>query len=283
MTDADEPPFGAFAPSPMQMRARRLAHALPDNYWGRRAASLLIGPAGARARRAFDVDIFGSQRARLHPYDNICEKRVYATPQLWDAKERAALARAISQSADGVFRFVDIGANVGLYALYARARCLDAVKTLRAICVEPDPEMRARLAFNAAASGAEEDLAVLPYAAAGEDGPVRFAVNVESRGMSRIDPAGGLRVEGRSILSILREEGLARVDAMKIDIEGHEYAVLESFFADAPDALLPELLILEISHERENRRAGALALESGYRELFRTRLNLVAIRAQASG
>ncbi|GAB4527496.1 MAG: FkbM family methyltransferase [Amphiplicatus sp.] len=283
MTDADRPPFGAFAPSPMQARARRLAHALPANYWGRRAASLLLGPAGARARRPFDVEIFGSQRARLHPYDNICEKRVYATPQLWDAKERAALARAISQSADGVFRFVDIGANVGLYALFARARCLDAGKTLRALCVEPDPEMRARLAFNAAASGAEAELAVLPYAAAGQDGPLRFAVNVESRGMSRIDPAGGLRVAGRTVLSILREAGLERVDAMKIDIEGHEYPALEAFFAGAPDALLPSLLILEISHESEERRASALALERGYRELFRTRLNLVAARDQASG
>lgn len=283
MIDTDEHPFGAFAPSPAQERARRLAQALPANYWGRRAASLLLGLTGARMRRAFDVEIFGSQRARLRPYDNICEKRVYATPQLWDAEERAALARTISESVDGVFHFVDIGANVGLYALFARARCLDAGKTLRALCVEPDPEMRARLAFNARASGAEEDLTVLPYAAAGENAPLRFAVNVESRGMSRIDPAGGLRVEGRTILSILREAGVERVDAMKIDIEGHEYPALKTFFAEAPAALLPGLLILEISHEREGRRASALALERGYRELIRTRLNVVAARDQASG
>ena len=89
-------PFGALSPSPAQERVRALARRLPANWCGRKAASLLLGPAGGRSRRAFDVMAFGSQKARLHPYDNICEKRVFLTPQLWDPAERAFLGDVIS-------------------------------------------------------------------------------------------------------------------------------------------------------------------------------------------
>ena len=51
-------PFGALAPAPAQERVRRLAHRLPANWLGRKAASLLLGPAGRRARRGLGVRIF---------------------------------------------------------------------------------------------------------------------------------------------------------------------------------------------------------------------------------
>lgn len=268
-------PFGALAPAPAQERVRRLAHRLPANWLGRKAASLLLGPAGGRARRAFDVDIFDGQRARLHPADNICEKRVYLTPQLWDGAERAALAAAIAGHDDGVFRFMDIGANAGLYTLFARACAARAGIGLRTIAVDADPEMRARLAFNAAASGATDDILVLPYAAAGEDGPLRFAVNVASRGLSHVDPAGGLTVEGRTILSMLTEAGVTRLDAMKVDIEGHEFPALEAFLRDAPRALRPRLVICETSHESPARSAKTLLVAAGYGKILQTPRNFV--------
>ncbi|MBY0420818.1 MAG: hypothetical protein K2Q06_00845, partial [Parvularculaceae bacterium] len=140
-------------PKPAEDRARRWAHRLPANYFGKKAASLLLGPAGGRAPRAFDVEVFDGARARLHPFDNICEKRVYLSPQLWDAAERAALETEIKSADAGVFHFVDVGANAGLYTLFVHAAAARANKSARALCVEPDVEMRRRLNFNLAATG----------------------------------------------------------------------------------------------------------------------------------
>ncbi len=272
---SDEEPFGALAPSPMQERARRLAHRLPYSYLGRKAASLLLGPAGGRQGRAFDVEIFGSQRARLRPADNICEKRVYLTPQHWDPEERRVLARAIEEHRDSVFHFLDIGANAGLYTLFARACAIERGRGLKAICVEPDPEMRARLAFNVEASGARDDVRLLPYAAAAADGPLRFAVDVKSRGLSHLDEAGGLTVAGRTVVSMLAESAARRIDAMKIDIEGSEHAALKAFFSEAPRALWPRLILCETSHEDPARSAKELILTAGYAEALQTKRNFV--------
>ncbi|MGE0408157.1 MAG: FkbM family methyltransferase [Amphiplicatus sp.] len=268
------PPFGALAPSPAQEKVRRLARRLPDNYWGRRGASLLLGPAGGRAGRAFDVEIFDTARARLHPYDNICEKRVYLTPQLWDARERGALAEFIAEE-EGPFAFVDIGANAGLYSLFAACEARAAHRAIRLIAVEPAAEMRARMAFNFSVSGV--DATIFPYAATGAAGAVRLRIDPQSRGLSRLDEDGEA-VEGRTIYMMLAEAGLGAVDAMKIDIEGHEYPALSAFFRDAPHALWPRLLLLETSQEDPTHSAKALALSKGYRARIETKLNTVLER-----
>lgn len=266
-----EPPFGAMRPSPAQERARASAQHLPASYAGRKLASLLLGLAGGRQKRAFDVDIFRGQKARLHPFDNICEKRVYLTPQLWDPQERAFLSQHIASLASPDFFFADIGANVGLYTLFARGEALHAGKAFRAICVEPDPEMRARLMQNVAFSDAQGEVAILPFAATAAPARLRFSINRESRGMSHIAPDGEIEVEGRSLLSLL--ESAPRIDAMKIDIEGHEYAALAAFFANAPRTLWPRLLMMETSHEDNDRSASRLASGAGYRPALNTGLN----------
>lgn len=275
---SENAPFGALAPSSAQETARRLAASLPANWFGRKTVSLLLGPAGGRRRRAFDVTVFGTQKARLHPYDNLCEKSVYIAPQLWEGTERAALGAAIAASDDDTFFFLDIGANAGLYALFARSAAQQAGRRLSAACVEPAPDMLARLAFNIAASGAGEDVRVLPYAAAGADGSLRFAVDAANRGESHLDETGEMVVEARTVLRLLSEWGAPRVDALKIDIEGHEFPVLDAFLRDAPPALLPGLVVMEFSHEAENAPAAARLLGAGYREKLRTKRNLVAVR-----
>ncbi len=266
-------PFGAFAPSPFEERVRAAAHRLPANDFGRKAASALLGAAGGRSGRAFDVTLFGSQKARLHPHDNICEKRVFLTPQLWDPAERALLGAAIRDFGGQTFRFVDVGANVGLYTLFARAEALRAGAALQAVCVEADGDMAARLRFNLEASGASGDVALFECAASDAEGEVRFSVNRESRGLSRVDAAGALIVPARPLLPIVLEAGLDRIDAMKIDIEGHEHPMLDAFLAAAPKSLWPRLLILETSHAEEDRSALKLAERAGFLLVMRTKRN----------
>lgn len=272
-------PFGALPPSPFQERMRAIGHRLGADYWGRRAASLLLGPAGGRDKRAYDVAVFGSQKARLHPYDNICEKRVYLTPQLWDGEERARLGDFIAAREGGDFIFVDVGANAGLYTLFARAEAMRSGLRFRGLCVEADPDMAARLEFNLSASGALKDVALFNCAASSAEGTLRFTVEKKSRGLSRVDPQGAAAVRARTLHSMAAAAGFDRFDAMKIDIEGHELPALSAFFASAPAALYPRLLMLEISHEAENASALKLAIEIGYQAMLRTKRNAVLVRA----
>lgn len=270
-------PFGALRPSPAQERVRNVGARLPVSYWGRRLASVLLGPAGGRAARAYDVELFGGARARLHPFDNICEKRVYLTPQLWDGEERAALAAFIRKNDAAPFCFVDVGANAGLYTLFAREECRRNDMTFRGLCIEAEAEMQRRLAFNIAASGANGDIAIAPYAAGAADAMLNLAVNAGSRGLTRIAPEGKVRVEARTLLRLVTEAGLQRIDALKIDIEGQEYPVLEAFLRDAPRALWPRLLILETSHEDAQRSAKGLVLAAGWTATLATKRNIVAL------
>ncbi len=269
-------PFGSLAPSPLQEGIRRAAARLPDVFAARRAASVLLRLAGGKSGRAFDVTVFGSERARLHPYDNISEKRVFITPQFWEAPERAAL-KAFIDKGDGPFHFLDVGANAGLYTLFARSAARVAGRAFNAICVEPSPEMLARLRFNLDVTGARKEVRVAECAAGAREGMAVFRTDTRNRGESRVQPEGERQVAMRSLSDLIEEAGAPRIDAMKIDIEGGEAAALEGLFARPGERYRPAFVIMELSHGG----AAALLEAEGYRELFRTGRNGVFVRASA--
>jgi FkbM family methyltransferase len=262
------PPFGALAPSPFQEMMRTRAARLRDTALGRRAASLYLRAAGGKSERAFDVTVFASERARLHPYDNISEKRVYITPQFWEAEERWDMARFVG-AGSGPFCFLDVGANAGLYTLFARSLARVTERPFRAICVEPAAEMAARLAFNLAASGVSAEAQVFACAAGARDGVTNFRTNTRNRGESRAAATGEREVRVRPLSAIIDEAGAPRIDAMKIDIEGGETAALQGLFAAQGERYRPSYVIMELSHAD----ASALLIREGYREILRTARN----------
>ena len=270
-------PFGAFTPSPFEQRVRALGRRLPRNEFGRKAASLLLGPAGGRKREPRDVFVFDSQKARLHPYDNICEKRVYLTPQFWEAEERDALAAVIREFRGRIFRFADIGANVGLYSLFARSQCALSGAEFRGLAVDADEEMTARLRFNALASGAGDELVIETCAVSDSEGTAQFFVNRESRGESRLSEGGERIVPTRLLKSLVDASGLGHADVMKLDIEGHEARALGAYFASTPNELTPRAVIIETSHRAD--AALELLRVCGYILSLATRRNAVLIRA----
>lgn len=263
------PPFGALAPTSFQESIRARAARLPDSFIGKRAASLLLRAAGGKSGRAFDVTVFETERARLHPYDNISEKRVYITPQFWEAEERAALAAFIAQGA-GPLRFLDVGANAGLYTLFARSAARASGRGFQAVCVEPSPEMLARLRLNLAASQAGDDAQVFDCAAGASEGADAFSTNERNRGESRLGGEGGRTVRVRPLSAIIEEAGAPLIDAMKIDIEGGEPAALRGLFSACGERFRPGLIIAELSHSKQ---LAALIGAEGYCEVLRTKRN----------
>lgn len=280
MTTISADPFGTFTPTPLQTALRHLGHKLAHNYVGRKSASLILGPAGGRRKIPRDVTIFGTQRARLHPFDNICEKRVYLTPQHWDPVEREYLRRAIEKNTRPPFRFLDIGANAGLYSLFAKSVADRLNCPFDAICVEPDETMIERLTFNINASHATDQIHIVKAAIADFDGTLPFKSEANSRGLNRIDPHGNQEISCKMLSTVIADRQIKYIDAMKIDIEGYEYPALKSFFDTVEKPLWPGLAIVEISHEKNTQTASMLFKNANYRLLVQTRMNAVFTRSE---
>jgi len=83
-------------------------------------------------------------------------------------------------------------------------------------------------------------------------------------------------VPATTLLQLVRNERVDRLDAIKIDVEGAEDLILEPFFRDAPEALYPSLLVLG-SREWQTDLLGLLAAH-GYRMRAKTRMNYVLER-----
>jgi FkbM family methyltransferase len=266
-------PWGRHAPGPGHAVLLALAHALPER-WPRlnRLVVALRRPIKYGHRVLYDVRFWGL-RLRLSPRGNKSEAKLLFAPQYFDAEERDFLAQRLRPGSV----FVDVGANVGAYTYWAW-RCIG--ESGRIIAVEPDPELRARLEFNLRSNGVGS-VQVVPQALSDRDGSAVLYINRAQRGENTLvseqaRAAGGDRVavpvELRTLLGVLQARGIERVDALKIDIEGHELPVLQHFFAHAPEPLWPRALVLEHKHEAAQTLA-ALLTRQGYRCVLETRLN----------
>ena len=136
--------------------------------------------------------------------------------------------------------FVDVGANVGTYAL-ALARHVGA--SGKVIAIEPHPVTHARLAFNNAASGFTQ-VRLVAAAAGAADGELLIETDGDNLGASHI-VSGEAASQGHqgavaAAAAHPRRGRRRHVDALKIDVEGFEDRVLTGFFSrSAADAVAP--------------------------------------------
>jgi FkbM family methyltransferase len=273
-------PFGAFAPGWLDRSVMAATGHLPDNWLGLRLAILLRRIVTMRlpGDRGFDVERWGL-RMRLHPLRNGCEKGVLFTPQMYEAPERAELFAAIdaARAKGRTFQFVDIGANVGLFSLLVASRAGASAKIL---AVEPEPENLTRLRFNASLHPLAVDVA--PLAVGEAAGTVALEIDRRDKGGTRTRPLaqGDTGVACRPLLDVVRDAGVVRIDALKIDVEGTEDAVLVPFFRDAPPSLWPGLIIVEDASALWHSDLFAVLAGHSYDIVRRTRLNVVLRRRE---
>jgi len=81
------------------------------------------------------------------------------------------------------------------------------------------------------------------------------------------------------MLELLSREGLTRVDAIKLDVEGAEDLVLDPFFRDAPASLYPSLFVVANVPERWQIDVVKLLKSKGYRQILETKMNLAFERS----
>jgi FkbM family methyltransferase len=176
--------------------------------------------------------------------------------------------------------FVDVGANVGTYAMVL-ARHVGA--SGKVIAIEPHPVTHARLAFNRTASSFTW-VALVAAAAGPSDGELMIETDGDNLGASHIvsgeRPGNAIKVASLRLQRILGDAGVSHVDALKIDVEGYEDRVLTGFFKQAPPSLWPRAVVIEhLSRNEWLEDCIADMRERGYAETGKTRSNTMLVRA----
>jgi FkbM family methyltransferase len=245
----------------------------------KRAAELVarLEPLGPRPGWFFDVsELDGSPRTRFRReiWRTFAERRLREpiTVRWYDGlKLRLFLGNDLSKCIyvggafepnefaflAGVLRpgmtFVDVGANEGVYTLFA-ARRLGS--TGRVVAIEPSTREYDRLLQNIrlnrlrnvapfrVAAGADSDEATLAVAAYGHEGQNTLGKTVAN---AKVETESIERVAVRTLDALLDEAAVERVDVIKVDAEGSEVAVLSG--ARATILRSRPLMQLEVTHD----------------------------------
>lgn len=150
--------------------------------------------------------------------------------RVWNERTfEPAVRRAIEKILRTGMNVVDIGANIGYYAILA-ARLIGP--KYRVLAVEPQPGVVQKLSRNIALNGIP-NIDVASVALTDTEGPIRFLVpkaGWESHGSMRSNgtfaPEETITVPGQRLDQLLQERGLASVGLIKMDAEGAELPII---------------------------------------------------------
>ncbi len=251
--------IGTYAPTPSQRAVIEASRALARlNIRFRHSAvrwtqKLRPGP--------IDYELLGLQM-RFCSHLNFRDGAALFSEATFDRRDRAFVVEHLPQG--GVF--LDIGANMGIYSLTVGSRRPDA----RIYSFEPIADVAARLQFNVEANGLDRRVFVRALALGDTTGTLRFSLNSESAVLGE----GDLAVPCDTLLNVVQAEGLTRIDAIKIDVEGYEDRVLFPFFAAAPESLWPRHVIIEhIMPDIWERNCLELLRQHSYRPAWQSGFN----------
>lgn len=165
--------------------------------------------------------------------------------------------------------FVDLGCNIGLYALPLAV----AHPSGRVLAVDAKPKMIARIRWNAHATGLGNTIAV--HAAVSDtEGQGHLVIRKDDVAIVAITEDANGEMPVRTLGALVAEAGLTAIHGLKIDIEGHEDRALVPFLDGCPPGLLPHRIVIE-HPEPETDYPGRTAAfaRHGYRLIGRSRNN----------
>lgn len=267
--------FGRYSPSPIADCLYGIMNRIyKRGYIGRRIFGRLYWLEKLFANRqcvVADVQRFGLHW-RLHRFGNVSESRLLRRPDSFETDEISF----ILDMAVGNFIFIDVGANCGYWSLRIAERLAGSGSV---IAIEPQPVMLERLQYNARVNALRLNH-ILGCVAGSQSGTATLKLDERNLGRSRVSDTGSLRVEMKTLLEIVLWTELSHIDAIKVDVEGHEDRVLDPFLRNAVDALLPKVIVAECSWSGSWEDDWLTrARERGYREIKRTRNhNVILVR-----
>ncbi|MFM2220504.1 MAG: hypothetical protein RLZZ553_252 [Verrucomicrobiota bacterium] len=279
MTPDTTSKFGQHKPSPILSSLISIAQSAPHNWLGKQIAQLVRKIVVFSSKAPIDITI-GEIRMRCHLRDNNSEYKFAFMPWRFDELEREYLVKHIPSN--GIF--VDIGANVGIYSLFVATHLSSSG---RIIAMEPNPPAYGRLSFNISSTqeGRKEwpKVELLPVAVADVHQEIDLHLDAKNLGSSSVknsaQSVGVVRVKCQPLTEILESLSINKVDAIKIDIEGAEDLALAPYLESAPDASLPDCIVMENSQHLWKLDLVGLLQKRGYRAAITTRMNTVYSRS----
>lgn len=262
--------FGTYSLTGYQNTLLKWAQSVPVSWLGRRSALALRKLVLIQGHPIIDAVVEGL-RLRLYMKDNVSERKFLFMPQFFDPHERNLLRQTLKPGSV----FVDVGANAGIYSLTAAPHVGDHGRVLS---IEPNPRALDRLRFNARLNGIENRIIVEPSCISDAEGTVDLMLDDTNLGGSSLVEARSshkISVPAHKLLDVVRGHDLAKIDIMKIDIEGAEDRALIPFLKEAPPALYPRLIILENSPQQWKQDLPAALRAAGYQLRQTTRMNTV--------
>jgi FkbM family methyltransferase len=157
----------------------------------------------------------------------------------------------------------DLGANVGFASLFFSRRH----PTARIIAVEADPRTYPRLVRNVRQL---TNVTPLQRAVAGEDGLLKFFSSSSSisSSLTRINSDDqAVDVPASRLETLMNEVGVDRVDLLKIDIEGAEFAVLANAPLDRINEIVAEIHYDLADGDEQTLRGLLVGFELTFRQL----------------
>jgi len=165
-------------------------------------------------------------------------------PHLYDHWERGLIAKYLHQE----MVFVDIGANIGAYSLWA-SKYLGAGGKI--VAIEADPIIFKKLSHNLHQNHIVSDVVLINGGISDKAEELSFFRNTTGNagGSSFVVGDGeAIQIKCDTLFNVLRSAQISKVDFIKIDIEGFEFKVLKKYFVDTKEIpeLKPKYLLIEI-------------------------------------
>ena len=164
---------------------------------------------------------------------------------------------------------LDIGSNIGLYSLPMAQKAGPSGKV---ISIDANPSMAERLLWNARASNIA-NISMQSCAVGEHEGKVELTIRKNDVAIVAVEETDQGSIQMRSLKSIVEDEGIKHIDALKIDIEGYEDKALAPFLHNASDALRPERIVIEHVGGTDYPDCAAAFEQYGYRLDGRSRNN----------
>lgn len=191
----------------------------------------------------YDLEAEGL-KFRIYPGENYDDRKILAKGRLPERAEHKLIAPYLGEGKV----FVDIGANIGSYSIFAAGLGAEV------LAIEANPKTADKLRFNIAAN--ELDTIRVVNAAVGpRDGTMDLWTEPSNSGFATFvkdlttgEWAGNWSaktVEIHLLTALIDEAELKRIDILKVDVEGFEDRVLLPFLRHAEFSLWPRVILLE--------------------------------------
>lgn len=240
-------PFGTYALSGTNKALVQLSQNLGKSWLSLKLGLVLRKMVLQNRREVIDGEALGI-KARFYPLSDLGDRHLLFLPNFFNRVEFELLAQTLRPNDV----FVDVGANVGMFSLWA-AKYIKAKEHI--FSLEPNPVIFERLSFNLDLNDQNGTIVPLNVGVADRETFLDLHIDPRNAGGSSVMRTQAppnfstTKIHCRPLLSILQEQGVKKIDVLKIDIEGAEALALNPFFATAPRELFPKLVIIETDQQ----------------------------------